>query len=93
MPSPLRNAVTHLPKPESQSCSLISSPEGWNQAMSGNGSAPRRRGRIGLPAKNRRRRNTGWALRSATTPAVNPTRPAFLVASDQSTHEIGLSWQ
>jgi hypothetical protein len=67
MPLPLRNAVTHLPNPESQSCSVISTPEGVNQAMSGSGASERRRGRIGLPSKNRRLRNTGCARRSAVT--------------------------
>ena len=94
MPLPLRNTVTHLPKPESQSCSVISSPAGVNHAMSGRAvrpSVPRLRP-IGLPAKNRRLRNTGCPARSAATPAVKPTRPTFLVSSDQSIQAIALSW-
>ena len=86
--------MTHLPKPESQSCSVISSPDGVNQAMSGSAvrpSVPRARA-MGLPARNRRRRNTGCPARRATTPAVNPTSPAFLPTSDQSIQAMSLSW-
>ena len=92
---PFRNTVTHLPKPESQSCSVISSagrgePGDVRQCRA---AVPGRARLIGLPAKNRRRRNTGCPARSAETPAVNPIRPTFLPASDQSIHAISLSWR
>ena len=89
MPWPLRKTATDLPKPDSQSSSVISEPSGANQAMSGRPSAPRRR--TGRPAKNRRRRNTGCAARSADTVRVNSSRSVSAFA--QSIQVISLSWQ
>jgi hypothetical protein len=49
--------------------------------------------RIGLPSKNRRRRNTGWFLRSAVTLRVNANWSALLSHIDQSIHDNSESWQ
>ena len=76
-----------LPKPESQSCSVITVPSGVNQARSGVES-PRR---VGRPSKNRRRRKVACSCRSAASDLVKASRP--LSTADQSTQVISLSWQ
>ena len=87
--SPLRNTATHLSRPEPQSSGVISLPAGVSQAMSRTWSPLR----IGLPSKNRRRRNTGWFFRNSVTLRVNASWSALVSHSDQSIQLVSESWQ
>ena len=78
-----------LPNSPPQSWGCISLPAGVSQAMSRTSSPLR----IGSPSKNRRRRNTGWALRNAVTLRVNSSRSLFLSTKDQSIQDNSESWQ
>ena len=89
IPAPLRNTTIDLPNASSQFRSVISSPAGVNQAMSGCSALCR----IGLPAKNRRRRNTGCRLRNSVSAAVKSMSSLLSLASDQSTQASSVSWQ
>jgi hypothetical protein len=90
IPSPLRNSATARPRSLSQKSSVISSPDGVNQLMSG--IAARLAGRrTGRPVKNRRRRNTGCRARNAVSVRTNSISRSS--ASSQSIQVSSLSWQ
>src|SRR5579862_1665561 len=64
-----------------QSAGVISAPAGVYQPSS----------EASAPVRNRRRRNTGWARRNASSRVVNASRSVS--TADQSNQEVSLSWQ
>src|SRR5215218_9967800 len=66
------------------------SPVGVNQAMSPSSLSPPW---LAVPAKKRRRRNTGCSLRRCTRRRVNSSRPSWSFSSSQFTQDVSLSWQ
>ena len=86
MASPLRNTARLWAEDCCQSCSAIGTPRGVNQPMSVAPAAWMRR-----PSKNRRRRNTGWAWRKATSWRVKSSRSSS--SASQCSQDSSLSWQ
>ena len=87
---PFRNTASDLASAVRQSSCVTSAPAGVSRAMSPRPSdAPAR----SWPRKNRRRRNTGCAWRSADSARVKSVSSCSSAARLQSIQEISLSWQ
>src|SRR5215213_10580305 len=89
MASPLRNTITLRANPEFQSASSISDASGLNHKMSPSSLLPPC---LASPAKKRRRRSTGWALRKLIAAEVKACRSFWSALRSQFTQEISLSW-